>query len=206
MHFQISADRARLTGYDRDMDTQKRLLHDILSQSPVLSEVIRGSAALGLENCYTGAGCICQTVWNFQNGLEPVHGISDIDLVYFDEDLSYEKEDRTIRRVKDVFRGLPVEIDVKNQARVHLWYKDHYGYDIRPYASVEEAISTWPTTATAVGVRLEGGALTVCAPFGLNDMFGQIVRPNKAQVTEETYLKKCVKWGALWDTLTFVPW
>lgn len=69
-----------------------------------------------------------------------------------------------------------------------------------------EAISTWPTTATAIGVRLEGGALTVCAPFGLNDMLGQTVRPNKVQVTEETYLKKCVKWGALWDTLTFVPW
>lgn len=195
-----------MIGYNRDIDTQKRLLHDILSQNPVLFEVIKGSAALGLKNCYIGAGCICQTVWNFQNGLELMHGISDIDLVYFDKDLSYEKEDRAIQRVKQKFRLLPVEIDVKNQARVHLWYKDHNGYDIQPYASVEEAINTWPTTATAVGVRLQGDGLAVYAPFGLNDMFGQIVRPNKTQITEGTYLQKCEKWGAKWDTLTIIPW
>lgn len=195
-----------MIGYNRDIDTQKRLLHDILSQNPVLFEVIKGSVALGLENYYIGAGCVCQTVWNFQNGLDLMYGISDIDFAYFDEDLSYEKEDRVIQQVKQKFQGLPVEIDVKNQARVHLWYKDHYGYGLRPYASVEDAINTWPTTATAAGVRMRGDTLAVYAPFGLNDLFGQIVRPNKTQITEETYLKKCEKWSSRWNTLTFIPW
>jgi hypothetical protein len=50
-------------------------------------------------------------------------------------------------------KALPIAfgIDVKNEARVHLWYKSHFGYDIPPYHSVEEAMDSWPTTATAVG-------------------------------------------------------
>lgn len=195
-----------MIGYNCGLDTQKRLLCDILFRSPVLAEILRETPTLGLENYYIGAGCICQTVWNFQNGLDLMHGISDVDLAYFDGDLSYEKEDAVIQRVKQKFSALPVALDVKNQARVHLWYRDHYGYDLPPYTSVEQAIGTWPTTATAVGVRLEGSGLTVCAPFGLNDLFGQIVRPNKAQITEETYRKKCEKWGSKWSTLTIVPW
>ena len=195
-----------MIGYNCSLDTQKRLLYEILVQSPVLSEVLRGSPALGLENYYIGAGCICQTVWNYQNGLDPMHGISDIDFVYFDTDLSYEAEDRIIKRVRQTFRGLPVELDVKNEARVHLWFKERYGYDIDPYTSVESAINTWPTTATAVGVRLENGALSVYAPFGLNDLFGQIIRANKTQITEEPYLQKCKKWTAKWNTLTVIPW
>ena len=195
-----------MIGYNCDIDTQKRLLYDILARNRVVFDVISKAPSLGLENYYVGAGCVCQTVWNFQNGLDLMHGISDIDLAYFDEDLSYEKEDAVIGRVKRMFSALPVALDVKNQARVHLWYRDHYGYDLRPYASLEEAINTWPTTATAVGVRLQGDGLAVYAPFGLNDMFGQIVRPNKAQITEGTYLQKCEKWGAKWDTLTIIPW
>lgn len=195
-----------MIGYNCGLDTQKRLLCDILFQSPVLAEILRETPTLGLENYYIGAGCICQTVWNFQNGLDLMHGISDVDLAYFDGDLSYEKEDAVIGWAKQKFSALPVALDVKNQARVHLWYRDHYGYDLPPYTSVEQAIGTWPTTATAVGVRLEGSGLTVCAPFGLNDLFGQIVRPNKTQITEETYQKKCEKWGLKWSTLTVIPW
>lgn len=195
-----------MLGYHCDIGTQTRLLQEILSQSPVLAEILRETPALGLENYYVGAGCVCQTVWNFQNGLDWMYGISDVDLAYFDGDLSYEKEDAVIWRVKQKFSALPVALDVKNQARVHLWYRDHYGYDLPPYTSVEQAIGTWPTTATAVGVRLEGSGLTVCAPFGLNDLFGQIVRPSKTQITEETYQKKCEKWGLKWSTLTMIPW
>ena len=195
-----------MIGYNCDIGTQQRLLYEILSQNAVLFEVIKGARTLGLKDYYIGAGCVCQTVWNFQNGLDLMHGISDIDFVYFDGDLSYEAEDCVIKQVKQAFCGLPVEIDVKNEARVHLWYKDHNGYDISPYTSVEAAINTWPTTATSVGVRIRDSVFEVYAPFGLNDLFGQIVRPNKTQIAEETYIQKCRKWEVKWDTLTFIPW
>lgn len=185
---------------------QRAQLTSILLAHPVLGEVLRRAPALGLADYCVGAGAVCQSVWNAQEGLSPLHGISDIDFVYFDPDLSYEKEDQVIRRAGEIFRDLPVAFDVKNQARVHLWYRDHFGSDIAPYPSLKAAIATWPTTATAVGVRLEDEELEVIAPFGLDDLFGRIVRPNKVQITEEIYRSKWEKWQSRWAGLTVIPW
>lgn len=200
-------ERRLLPGFHCDIEAQIILLHEILKRNEVVYQVISCAEKLELGPYYIGAGCICQTVWNVQNHLDPMHGISDIDLVYFDsKDLSYEAEDAVIKKVQHAFSGIPVPIDVKNQARVHLWYADFFGYDIAPISCLEEAINTWPTTATSIGVRMTNGRLVVCAPFGLNDMFGQIVRANKTQITKETYEKKCNKWASKWDTLTIIEW
>jgi hypothetical protein len=53
---------------------------------------------------------------------------------------------------------------------------------------------------------MKGEVFSVYAPYGLNDMFGQIIRPNKVQITKETYLAKCTKWKAKWDSLQIVEW
>ena len=37
------------------------------------------------------------------------------------------------RRLRDLFQHLPIKLDVKNEARVHLWYEDRFGYAIKPY-------------------------------------------------------------------------
>lgn len=196
-----------MQGYRCDIEQQKEFLFSILSKNKVLMEIIREAEKLGLDFYYIGAGCICQSVWNYQNHFEPMYGISDVDLVYFDDvDLSYETEELIVDEVRHRFSHLPVAIDVKNQARVHLWYQDYYGYALKPYDSLESAIDSWPTTASAVGVRMERGEFIVYAPYGLNDMFGQIVRPNKTQITEETYRHKCEKWLAKWDSLTIMEW
>lgn len=195
-----------MLGYRRDIETQRQILWKILSENIVLHQVIKEVQTFGYDNAYVGAGCICQSVWNYQNGYDPMYGISDIDIVYFDTDLSYEKEDCVIKQVKQRFAGLPVAIDVKNEARVHLWITERFGDVIEPYTCVEEAIDTWPTTASAVGVQMKGEVFSVYAPYGLNDMFGQIIRPNKVQITKETYLAKCTKWKAKWDSLQIVEW
>jgi hypothetical protein len=85
-------------------------------------------------------------------------------------------------------------------------YKERFDYDITPYDSIESAINSWPTTATAVGVRFENDTLKVYAPFGLNDLFGMIVKANKAQITEEIYMQKVQRWSAKWSALTIIPW
>lgn len=196
-----------MIGFNIQIEEQLSLLQEILEKNETLFQVISKCQELGLNNYYIGAGCITQTVWNYQNGNDLMYGISDVDFVYYDDnDLSYEAESIIIVKVRELFSNSNIEIDVKNQARVHLWYKSHFGYDIHPYKSVEEAINTWPTTATAVGVRFESGKLLVYAPFGLNDMFEQIVRANKAQITEEIYIRKVEKWKAKWDTLKIIPW
>ncbi|MGI6005223.1 MAG: nucleotidyltransferase family protein [Christensenellales bacterium] len=196
-----------MLGFNCDVKTQIQILHKILQKNDIVYQVILRANKLGIDPYYIGAGCICQSVWNYQNHLNPMHGISDIDFVYFNnDDLSYEAENTMILKVKNEFSDLPISFDVKNQARVHLWYKEYYGYELSPYHSIEGAINTWPTTATSIGVRMQEGKFIVYAPFGMNDMFGQIIRANKTQITKETYMQKCNKWASKWNTLTFIQW
>ena len=185
----------------------KTMLSDILSQNKPLYDVIKKVADIGLPNYYIGAGCVAQTVWNYQSGFELTHGISDIDIVYFDaSDLSSEAENAVIERVKRAAQSCALELDINNQARVHLWYKKHFGFDIAPYDSVEDAINTWPTTATAIGVRPEGEHLKIYTPFGLDDLFSMTVRANKTLITKEIYMQKVQKWQKRWPLLTIIPW
>jgi len=196
-----------MLGFNTDLANRIKLLGQIIAMNEVVYSVIEKAADIGLQNYYIGAGCITQTVWNYQSGFDLTNGISDIDFVYYDNsDLSFEVEDTAIKQIIRETEPCKIRLDIKNQARVHLWYKDRFGYDITPYDSIESAINTWPTTATAVGVRLENGALKVYAPFGLNDLFGMIVKANKAKITEEIYMEKVKKWCAKWSALTVIPW
>ncbi|HSL70599.1 MAG TPA: nucleotidyltransferase family protein [Longimicrobiales bacterium] len=159
-----------------------------------------------LPNWYLGAGCITQTIWNAAHGLPAEFGIDDYDIVYFDADVSAEAEERAAACVRDALAGLPVRPDVKNQARVHVWYASRFGYSIRPYASCEDAIATWPTTATAIGVRCTGDTVTVEAPFGLHDLFELVVRPNRVQITPAIFAAKVERWITRWPSLKIEPW
>lgn len=83
----------------------------------------------------------------------------------------------------------------------------NFGYDIKPYSQIEEAINTWPTTATAIAIRLnQDNNWVMYAPFGLNDVFGKIVRANKTQITQKIYEKKVQKWLSIWPDLKVIPW
>ncbi|OHA61999.1 MAG: hypothetical protein A2117_02315 [Candidatus Wildermuthbacteria bacterium GWA2_46_15] len=87
------------------------------------------------------------------------------------------------------------------------WYEKHFGRPIEQFRSAEEAINTWPTTATSVGVRKEkDGKLRVYARFGLDDLLGMVVRANKAQITEKIYQDKVDRWIKIWPNLKVIPW
>ena len=188
-------------------DTLARELASVIGSSPFLAEIIGRWPEIGLPDAWLVAGAVAQTVWNRRFGLPATHGIADVDLAYFDtRNLSEEGEADHAARIAALFRHLPVRLDVKNEARVHLWYERKFGYPITSYRSVEEAIATFPTTASAVGVRPAGNGLDVIAPFGLADMQGGIVRPNKVQITPELYAAKVTRWLACWPGLTVVDW
>lgn len=197
-----------LSGYNSDINTQLKILKKIISKNEKLYTVINRAQRLGISNYYIGAGCITQTVWNYLSN-NPLHqGIDDIDFVYFnDKNLEIEEENKIIDKASELFKDIDIKIDIKNEARVHLWYEEHFGYNIKPYSSLEAAINTWPTTATAIGLRQEtNGELKLYAPFGLNDMFGKIVRANKIQITKDIYENKAGKWLKKWPDLNIIPW
>jgi hypothetical protein len=193
-------------GYNRNLQSQIDLLHTALRANTTLYSILKKCEAISLPNYYVGAGCVAQSVWNWQDGNEPMYGIDDIDFVYYDTDLSFEAEDMAIKLVSEQLAPFGIEVDIKNQARVHLWYTEHFGYEITPYDSVEAAINSWPAITTSIGVRLKNGELEVYAPYGLNDMFGRVIRANKVQITKGIYEAKVAKWTAKWNDLTVVPW
>lgn len=189
------------------MNKTEQLLQ-ILEQNKSILTILERAQAMGMLNWYLGAGGIVQTVWNIKHGFHPENGIKDYDLVYYDaEDTSYEAEDIFIQKGKEIFSDVPVLVEIRNQARVHLWYEKHFGKSIDQYKSVEEAISTWPTTATSVGVRKNtDGDFQVYAPFGLDDLLEMIIRANKAKITEKIYQDKIDRWIKIWPNLKIIPW
>lgn len=195
-------------GYNTDIYRQVNVLESIIDSSPTLKTALERAELSGLDNYYIGAGFIAQNVWNYLLDKRPDYGIKDIDFVYYDDrNLDYQSEDTVIKKIKALYSDFAIAVDVKNQARVHLWYKDRFGYAIAPYKSLEAAINTWPTTATAIGVRKgQNNELKIYAPFGLNDLLGKIVRPNKTQITEDIYRKKISDWLGKWPELTIIPW
>jgi uncharacterized protein len=189
------------------MPGQETQLRAVLSRSPIVATVVGKWSEVGLPDCWLVAGCVAQTVWNDAFGRPAGHGISDIDLVYFDgADLSAEAEAHHAERIRTLFADLDLWVDVKNEARVHLWYAEKFGEALAPYVSTEDAIATFPTTATAVGVQPRANGLRVFAPYGLSDLLGLIVRPNKKQITRPIYDAKVKKWLARWPDLRVVPW
>jgi hypothetical protein len=177
----------------------------VVTASPLLGPLVQRWDEIALPDCWLVAGAVAQTVWNAASGLPATHGISDIDLVYFDTDLSEACEQAHAERVRALL-GLDVWIDVKNEARVHLWYEAKFGKPLKPYVSTRDAISTFPTTATAVGVRPAEAGFEIAAPYGLDDLLGLIVRANKKQVTRDRFDAKIARWRPLWPKLRIIEW
>ena len=198
----------RAGGHDGDRTRQVDRLREYLRHNQVIAEILQKAPSLAMANWYLGAGCVAQTVWNLLHGFTPTFGIKDYDLVYHDAaDLSLKAQTRYQDRATELFAHLHASVEVQNDARVHLWYAQHFGYQIAPYESAEAAINSWPTTATCVGViTASAGALHVHAPFGLVDLFDMIVRPNKLRITKELYEEKTERWTRLWPKLRRVPW
>jgi hypothetical protein len=141
-------------------------LHVSLLQNECLADIPERFDEIALPDAWLVAGCIAQTIWNLACGQPAELGIKDIDLIYFDEqDLSLGAEASHQRRFRNLFGQLPIKLDVKNEARAHLWYPERFGYAIAPYRSNTDAIATFPTTATAVGVRRIHDQFECCAPL-----------------------------------------
>ena len=179
---------------------------DALSRNEVLLDVLNRAATLDLPGWYLTAGCLLQTVWNVVTHRPPMHGIQDYDLFYFDDrDVSWDAENRVIQRGRGKFRDTNVEI--RNEARVHLWYEQKFGTPCAPHTSTESAIESFAATTCCLGVRLDtDGRWNVYAPHGSSDVFALVVRPNPVVAPKSLYELKARRWQEFWPELTVLPW
>ena len=172
-------------------------LEAIIRSDPDLMAVLERLREAALPNWRIVSGCLYQTVWNVLTDRPRGTGIADIDVIYHDAgDVSWEAEDRIIRRF-----GPPLQI--RNQARVHLWYEKHFGVPYAPLRSADESLSRYPVIVQAVGIRLEDdGRLDIVAPFGLQDVFAMVMRPNPAFPHRATFDAKVARAKAVWPEVT----
>jgi uncharacterized protein len=153
----------------------------IVRSTPVLMRVLSVARHLCLPDWLVFSGAVYQPVLNHLTGRPLDFGIKDYDLGYFDmSDLSYEAEDAVIRRVKAAFdEPLRSMVEVRNQARAHLWFEAKFGEPYTSLSCTAQALERFASATFAVGVRLEpDNRLHIEAPFGLADLFGLRLRPN----------------------------
>jgi hypothetical protein len=153
---------------------------------------------LDLPGSWLVAGCLFQTIWNVQAGLRPESGIKDYDIFYFDpSDLSETAEAEAQAVAESVTNDLGVTVDVANQARVHLWYHNHFGYPYSALASAEEGISRFLVRETCVGVRPQ----ECYAPFGVSGIYAGTLTPNSATPYPALFEKKVAGYRERWNWL-----
>jgi hypothetical protein len=158
----------------------------ILRSTPPLMRVLSVARHLNLPDWLVFSGAVYQPVLNHLTRRPLDYGIKDYDLGYFDaSNLSYEAEDAIIRRVEATFdEPLRSMVEVRNQARVHLWFETKFGEAYGPLSCTAEALERFASATFAVGVRLEADdRLRIEAPFGLADVFALRLRPNPRRNT-----------------------
>lgn len=187
---------------------QADALRDIVRGSPLLVAVLPRARAMRLHDWCVVSGAIYNTVWNVLTGRPTNTGIKDVDLFYWDDsDLSYEAEDVVIQRGAEIFADLPVPVEVRNQARVHLWYEAHFGKPCAPLRSSAESVGRFASKTHAVSVRLEpDDSLSLHAPFGLDDLFSFRIAPNRATDNQRTHEAKGARAMTIWPEVTVEPW
>lgn len=112
----------------------------VVRGNPVVDQVLDRLSATGLKDAWLVAGCLFQTVWNQQTGRPPEFGITDYDVFYFDtSDLSWEAEDEAIQRALQELGEVDADIEIRNQARVHLWYEANSAFLTNPCLAPQKA-------------------------------------------------------------------
>ena len=187
------------------MTLEARLI-EIVRADAGLMHVLTVMRDLNLPDWRLFSGAVYQAVWNARTGRPVGYGIKDYDIGYFDPDVSWDAEDVVIRRVAAAFAP-PVrdQVEVRNQARVHLWFEGRFGEPYTPLTCTDDAPARFVAPAFAVGVRLEADdAISVIAPFGLEDVFDMVIRPNPTRGLARGWERVIANARGRWPEITVV--
>ncbi|EDP64208.1 hypothetical protein BAL199_08303 [alpha proteobacterium BAL199] len=158
--------------------TADTLIADALA-NPINVAILERLPRLRLDQPWLVAGCVYGPAWNRLSGRPPAENIKDYDIFYWDEDTSWQAEDRVIKAAMDLFADLGVVVELKNQKRVPLWYPEKFGTAYPPIGDAAQSIGLFQITCTCVGLAPGGdGRVRVHAPHGLDDLYAGILRPN----------------------------
>lgn len=183
----------------------------ILEKNKDLMAVLDYITELKLPNFYIAAGSVFQTIWNYYDEKDLNFGIKDIDVIYYNNsDLSVEKDLEYYNIINEYIKskGFNYEVDVSNEARMHLWKIEHnQGNNVEQYKNSEDAMSKWIATVHAIGITKVNDNIKIYAPYGLSDIYSRTIRPIKHKGnSKELYDKKVASWQNRFDNLNIIEW
>ena len=137
-------------------------------------------------------------------GAEPCHRVEAAWLVpdrrlcfqiYFDSsDLSWEAEDHVIWAPQPVFAGLSAGVEIRNEARVRLWYEGKFGVVCALYDSTESAIDSFAATTCCLGSALRRATTGHLCTSRTSDVVNLVVRPNPVLAPIHVYESQDNAW------------
>lgn len=188
------------------MEDLESKLYKIIRSSPRLMKVLDTCREIGLQDWRIASGAIYGTVFNHLTNRDLDYGIKDYDVLYFDSDTSYEAEDVWIKRLD---KALPEELrplaELRNQARVHLWFEQKFGSPYPALKNSDESLDRYLCFAHAVAIRLENDdSISIAAPFGLEDIFNMELRHNPKRGDFDRFLEKSKTIQARWPEVKII--
>jgi uncharacterized protein len=165
-------------------------LERIIRANQQLWSILEAARDCDLPDWFVGAGIIRNAVWDHLHGYREPTPCTDVDVAFFDpHDLTPARDQAAQAHLHARWPDVPWE--ATNQAAVHCWYEQVFGYPVAPLRSSQDGIGTWPETATCVGVQLlPDDTLLVAAPCGLADLLGMVLRRNPRRVSLEEFRRR----------------
>jgi hypothetical protein len=187
----------------QDLEAQ---LRRIVAENEEFIAMLRAVRRVAPPDWCIGGGTIRALAWDSLHSRSGWQVPKDIDIPYFDSnDLSQDAERAYEAQLRELNPALPW--DVSNQARVHLWYGEYFGYEVPPFPSIQEAVATWSEYAHCVSVRLaQDDHIDIVAPFGLEDLFSMTIRRNPARISRADYRARTEskRYAERWPRVTVI--
>ncbi|MBD7986009.1 nucleotidyltransferase family protein [Sporosarcina sp. Sa2YVA2] len=170
----------------------------LIQEDEWMMGILKSAQTLDLPDWWVCAGFVRAKVWDVLHEYSERSPLPDIDVIYFDPTIISEEIEKDYENILiDIQPNLPWS--VKNQARMHIVNNNS------PYLSSIDAISKFPETATALGVKLDNlGEVVLTAPHGIKDVVNYHVKPTpyfrqseeQMQFYKDRIMKK--NWKARW--------
>ena len=174
-----------------------------LSQDQDIRAILEMIRSLELKDSWLAAGSVRNFIWNILSGKTGFDAETDVDVIFFDLTVSYEK---TLQLEMELRKAFPAySWELKNQVYMHI-----HSPNTQPYTSSKDAMSKYPECCTAIGLRLlEDNQLELFAPYGLADIRAFQVRPTPHFLADaerkKLYMQRIRKknWQTKWPQLSF---
>ena len=187
------------------MNTVKneREILEAFRENPDMMAILTVIRNLELTDSWLAAGSVRNFIWNLLSDKSSFDCETDVDVIFFDPDISYEETLSLEKKLREDFPQYQWEL--KNQVYMH-----QHSPHTAPYTSSRDAMSKYPERCTAVGLRLnEESDFELYAPYSLEDILNFQVRPTPHFLDNEDRMKlyrtrlSKKNWQEKWKNLIF---